>query len=233
MLNKHDSVPLYVQLQNIIRDQILSGKYKEGEIIPSETEMMKTYDVTRTTIRKAIATLVDEGLLIKHHGKGTMVCLRQVKQNIWNFSGFTDFVRKKNEVPMSRVLTKEVLTLDHAQYLKLVRLRGTMRETRTNWMTLDTSYIPLKLFPNIEQFDFAEQSLYQIMNREYDIYPQNATLGIVPILSNKEIQQLFDCEENIPLITAKGSVFDESGREIEKVEVVYGPNVEFKIATHI
>lgn len=108
MLNKHDSVPLYVQLQNIIRGDIVSGNYKEGEIIPSETEMMKTYQVTRTTIRKAIANLVDEALLMKLHGKGTVVCLREMKHNIWNFSGFTDYARKKNEIPVSRVLRKEL-----------------------------------------------------------------------------------------------------------------------------
>ncbi|MDQ6423141.1 GntR family transcriptional regulator [Paenibacillus sp. LHD-117] len=233
MLNKHDSVPLYVQLQNIIRSEIVSGKYKEGESIPSETEMMKTYQVTRTTIRKAIANLVDEALLVKLHGKGTMVCLREMKHNIWNFSGFTDYTRKKNEVPVSRVLKKEIITLDQASYMHLVRLRGTRRETHTSWLTLDTSYVPLALFPGIEAYDFAEQSLYQLMNQRYGTYPQNATLGISPMNSTPLTKELFGYKEDVPLIRAKGSVLDESGTEVEKVEVVYGPNVEFKVVTHI
>ncbi|WP_019419084.1 GntR family transcriptional regulator [Paenibacillus sp. OSY-SE] len=233
MLNKHDSVPLYVQLQNLIRSDIISGKYKVGETIPSETEMMKLYEVTRTTIRKAIDGLVDEALLVKRHGKGTIVCLREMKHNIWNFSGFTEYARKKNEIPVSRVLKKEIVNLDGVSFMNLVRLRGTRRETTIKWLTLDTSYVPLNLFPGIEQYDFSEHSLYQIMNQRYSIYPQNASLGIHPINSSKRTRQLFEYEGDFPLIMTKGSVLDEKGTEVEKVEVIYGPNVEFKVVTQI
>lgn len=233
MLNKHDSVPLYVQLQNLIRSDIISGKYKEGETIPSENDMMKTYEVTRTTIRKAIDGLVDEALLVKRHGKGTIVCLREMKQNIWNFSGFTDYARKKNEIPVSRVLKKEIVSLDGEDYLNLVRLRGTRRESSIKWLTLDTSFVPMRLFPGIEQYDFSDHSLYQIMNQKYSIYPQNASLAIKPINSSKRTRQLFEYEGDLPLIMTKGSVLDEQGTEVEKVEVIYGPNVEFKVVTQI
>ncbi|MFF2014564.1 GntR family transcriptional regulator [Paenibacillus sp. NPDC058177] len=233
MLNKHDSVPLYIQLQNIIRSDIINGKFKEGGMIPSETEMMKLYQVTRTTIRKAIDGLVDEALLVKMHGKGTMVCLREMKHNIWNFSGFTESARKKNEIPVSRVLKQEIISLEGSSYMHLVRLRGTRRESSIKWLTLDTSYVPLALFPDIDQYDFSEQSLYQIMNQRYSIYPQNAALAIHPINSSKRTRQLFEYEGDFPLIMTKGSVLDEKGIEVEKVEVIYGPSVEFKVVTHI
>ncbi|AJY75851.1 GntR family transcriptional regulator [Paenibacillus beijingensis] len=233
MLNRNDSVPLYVQLQNMIRDNILSGRYKQGETIPSETQMMNMYDVTRTTIRKAISNLVNEGLLMQIHGKGTLVCLREMKQNIWNFSGFTDSIRKKNETPVSHVLEKQIVVENKTRFLKLVRLRGMKRETNTLWLTIDTSYIPLSLFPGIDRYDFAEQSLYNVMNRQYNKIPQKATLGIYPIIGDSRTKQLFGYEADIPLIMAKGEVFDEKGVETEKVEVIYGPNVEFKVATYV
>lgn len=71
MLNRKDYTPLYVQLQRIIRQDIIRGKYKEGDMIPSEAQMMKLYGVTRTTIRKAISDLVNEGLLMQVQGKAT------------------------------------------------------------------------------------------------------------------------------------------------------------------
>lgn len=91
MLNKNDIIPLYMQLQRILKEDILKGKYLQDELIPSETQLSKKYDITRTTVRKAIANLVDEGLLRREHGKGTFVSLRQVNYSIWNFGGFTDF----------------------------------------------------------------------------------------------------------------------------------------------
>ena len=66
-------VPKYVQLQNIIKEKIITKQYSDGEKIPSETEFMEKYSVTRTTIRKALSNLVYEGLLRKEQGKGTFV----------------------------------------------------------------------------------------------------------------------------------------------------------------
>ena len=62
MLNKHDVVPLYAQLERILREKILTGEFKDGDPIPSEAELTKTYNITRTTVRKAIGNLVQEGI---------------------------------------------------------------------------------------------------------------------------------------------------------------------------
>lgn len=123
--------------------------------------------------------------------------------------------------------------MQNEPFMVLVRLRGTRRETTARWLTLDTSYVPMALFPGIDQYDFTEQSLYQIMNQRYNIYPQNAALGIHPIMSDARTRELFEFDGDIPLIMAKGSVLGEDGIEVEQVEVIYGPNVEFKVVTHI
>ncbi len=71
MINRNSSLPLYIQLADILREQIKSGEIKEGDKLPSETEMIEKYHLGRLTIRDALAILVNEGLLEKHHGKGT------------------------------------------------------------------------------------------------------------------------------------------------------------------
>lgn len=71
MINRNSSVPMYVQLADTLREQIVSGKIKPGDKLPSETEMIKQYNLGRLTIRDALSILVNEGLLEKHHGKGT------------------------------------------------------------------------------------------------------------------------------------------------------------------
>lgn len=68
----------YVQLQNTLRAEILQGKYLNGDKMPSEPQLMRQYHVTRTTIRKALENLVQEGLLHKEHGRGTFVDLRPI-----------------------------------------------------------------------------------------------------------------------------------------------------------
>ena len=99
-------VPKYVQLQNIIKEKIITKQYSDGEKIPSETEFMEKYSVTRTTIRKALSNLVYEGLLRKEQGKGTFVSFHDITHSMWNFSGFTDYARSKEEIPVSKVLCR-------------------------------------------------------------------------------------------------------------------------------
>ena len=60
---------LYRKLQNDIKSLILSGIYKEGDLLPSEHELRAIHDVTRTTVRQALDELVKEGYIVKIHGK--------------------------------------------------------------------------------------------------------------------------------------------------------------------
>lgn len=71
MINRNSSIPVYVQLADLLREQMASGEIKPGDKLPSETEMIKKYKLGRLTIRDALSILVNEGLLEKHHGKGT------------------------------------------------------------------------------------------------------------------------------------------------------------------
>ncbi len=84
MINRNSHIPLYVQLSDIFRQKISTGEIKEGDKLPSESEMIKQYHLGRLTIREALGILVNEGLLEKRHGKGTF-CK-------------TNFVQKKHRV---------------------------------------------------------------------------------------------------------------------------------------
>ena len=79
MINRNSSIPMYVQLADILREQMASGELKPGDKLPSETEMIKKYKLGRLTIRDALSILVNEGLLEKHHGKGTF-CKSNITQ---------------------------------------------------------------------------------------------------------------------------------------------------------
>ena len=70
----HSRLPKYVQVKSQLESQITGGAYQEDEIIPSESELMKTFGVSRFTIRQAIKELVRDGLLRTEQGKGTFVC---------------------------------------------------------------------------------------------------------------------------------------------------------------
>ena len=72
-LDRNGNIPLVYQLGQAIRDKILCGEYRLGEPIPTEDQLQKFYGVSRTTVRLALAKLVNEGYIRRQQGKGTYV----------------------------------------------------------------------------------------------------------------------------------------------------------------
>lgn len=71
------SVPLHVAISQQLRQQIEAGEYQPGDRLPSEHQLMKTFEVSRITVRQAIANLVSQGLASAHQGKGVFVSPQQ------------------------------------------------------------------------------------------------------------------------------------------------------------
>lgn len=232
-IEKNDFSPVYLQIKQDLKDKILAGVYEEDAKLPSENELVKTYNVTRTTVQRALAILVNDGLIEKVHGKGSYVRLKTVRENIWNFSGFSKFARQSNQVAVTKVIKHDVFQKDSKKYLKLVRLRGIKKQHRAQWMTLDTSVLSLVDYPKLDKIDFSQVSLYETLETSYQVVPHNAQLTIEAIISDKQLNHYFELQTSIPLLQAKGNVFAEKGQIIEWVEVVYSPQAKFNFVTNI
>ncbi len=230
MLNKNSVIPLYVQLQDILKDAILSGQYKQNECIPSENVLSRRYGITRSTVRKAISQLVSSGYLRKEHGKGSFVALRQIQYSMWNFGGFTDFMKKQKKVPYSRVLENKVVNFEGRKFLRLKRARG-VEEGQIDFLTLDTSLLPLDVFPGLDAYDFSRCSLYNTMREKYNVHPERVDVGVYPENASDLALRLFNLNERIPLLRIKGRVYSSEGADIEQLSILYSPKVDFKLIT--
>ena len=73
MLVPDSATPLYLQLEEILRQEILSGSRREGDKLSTENELVEQYKVSRITVRRAVEELCEEGLVVRHPGKGTFV----------------------------------------------------------------------------------------------------------------------------------------------------------------
>jgi GntR family transcriptional regulator len=72
-LDRRSSVPLYYQLQEILHQQIASGRFKVGDPLPSEGDLCRMFDVSRIVVRQALEVLEDDGEIVRRQGKGTFV----------------------------------------------------------------------------------------------------------------------------------------------------------------
>ncbi|MDT8902619.1 phosphonate metabolism transcriptional regulator PhnF [Anaeroselena agilis] len=113
MIERESGIPYYWQLMEIIRRQIVNGRLKEGQRIPSEIELSSAYRVNRHTVRQAIGELCRSGELYKQRGRGTFVAKPPVDLFEYRLSpktSFTDDIREAGKTPDSRLLAWREVT---------------------------------------------------------------------------------------------------------------------------
>jgi DNA-binding transcriptional regulator YhcF (GntR family) len=72
----------YRQLADLLRAEITSGRIRPGELLPYETRLQQEYDVGRETVRRALAVLRTEGLVVTERGYGTRVVVEQERERV-------------------------------------------------------------------------------------------------------------------------------------------------------
>ncbi|NQX27508.1 GntR family transcriptional regulator [Microbacteriaceae bacterium VKM Ac-2854] len=99
---QHGSVPKHEQLRGILRI-VATEQLQAGDPVPSERALMAAYGVSRVTVREAIGQLVNDGVLVRVHGKGTFVANRTVRSRL-HLASFTEEMRAQGYVPSTVVL---------------------------------------------------------------------------------------------------------------------------------
>lgn len=112
ILDAENASPLYVQLMHKLRSEINAGIYPVHSRIPSEQELCDTYQVSRVTVRKALAELTREGLLERHQGKGTYVAIPRIRKDLRHVNSFNDACAQMNCKPETQVLRAQLTQPD-------------------------------------------------------------------------------------------------------------------------
>ena len=97
MLNHEKGAPpLYSQLESIIKMQIERGEYNRGDFLPTEKMLMDQYEVSRVTVRQAMAALSQAGYIKCSRGIGTEVIYEKIDEHMKSVISFTDEMKQHN-----------------------------------------------------------------------------------------------------------------------------------------
>ncbi len=218
--------PVYSQIAQVIRAQILDEEYLPGDRIPSENEMCQLYSATRGTIRRALQLLVDEGYLRSERGKGTFVNYPEDQMMFWSFGGLTDRVKQTGEVALAQVLDARTIYRDNRPTFRLRRLRSLNMAGKARPISVDISYLPLDLFPDIDTIDFTDRSLYETLRTEYERYPATSIVSLVPRMVDQSTRDaLQEPAAQKSLLHASGQTFDANGARLEETEITYSSRI--------
>lgn len=167
--------PLYLQLRETILKKINDKEYLPGEKLPSEREMAEIYGINRMTVKNALRSLSEDGLLVKIQGKGTFVAKPQSKLINMNVDkeraqGFSAFTKGAGAFSSSRVLGEGTILPDRYITFRLDLEEGDevyylyrVRLAEDEPVSVEYCYIPRKDFPDAEKHNFANTSLYDYM----------------------------------------------------------------------
>jgi GntR family transcriptional regulator len=165
--------PLWVQAVDLITEQIATGVLKPGMRLPPERELCQLLNISRVTLRKALTSLVDDGVLNASHGRGWYVAARGASKE-WpsSLESFTEAAHRMGLTPTSRVLRAEVApaNLDEADELSIAPGTPLFQLERIRFLNgvpiaVDNNVVPADSVPDFVDRDFSEESLYSALSQ--------------------------------------------------------------------
>ncbi|HEY60318.1 MAG TPA: GntR family transcriptional regulator [Anaerolineae bacterium] len=236
-------IPLYYQLQEILRDKIENGVWKSGERLPTEKELCKQFDVSRITVRNALRQLRMEGLINCMPGKGTTVSQSKVREFVLtsvsgSYSGLDpkskncDFSTKvlESTIIKSPAKARIILKLKTGEKVtKLVRVRYTKEEP----LFWSTAYVPYKICPNFINNDFETRSFFEILEHEYGISPDYTVRTIETVLATNRDTNYLGVVPGTPINIMESVCFLKDGAPFEFSRSYYrGDRIKFIVSLH-
>ncbi len=222
-IDKDVPIPYHYQLREILRQEIVTGRWPVNEKIASERDLCTLFDVSRPTVRAAIDALVDEGLLRREKGRGTFVAEPKIEEGLLQTPfGFSDSMRAQGITftttvlgietqPAPPLVAQELRLPEGAPVIVLNRLRTILDAP----VLLVLSYLPLALFPGLEREDFRKVSLYEVLRSKYGMTMARARRYMEAVPAGKQEADLLAIRVGAPLMLIASTTFTESGLPFE------------------
>lgn len=233
-LQSVSSSPLYHQLMQRIADDIEKGNYPVGSRIPPEHELEETYQVSRVTVRRALAELTSEGLLERKQGKGTFVSTPRISQDLKSIHSFHDSCKKNGVRAGTRVIHVTEIDADATDIQDLNLREGDRVVETLRVRSADGEPVTLEKNHFSTVYSYLENenlngSLYNVL-RDYGVEPKEATHSISLAFATETQAKLLNIETGSPLIRLKEVVFDQKGRPLHNsLQLIRGDRFVFRI----
>ncbi len=210
------------RVESLLRQEITEGRWRPGDRIPGELDLARQYEVSRNTIRRALATLVNANLVRRRQGQGTFVAEQGISHVSGDLRSFTEIIEAMGMTPgisASRIAVdldppaeaREFLPGAHLWLVERIRTaNGKPFALMRSWLT-DTV-----AFDVTAEMLLESQSLYQIL-ADKGLSPSQATEMIRAEAATPEEARSLAVPVGSPLLTIYRWLSDSSGAPIEYV----------------
>jgi GntR family transcriptional regulator len=233
--SKKNNVPLYFQLEQIIKSKILMGEFLPGEQIPTEKDLCETYQVSTITARQAILNLVNEGLIIRRQGKGSFI-----KEGLKNIKNIKTLLLKGdiNDIIPEGLETLRVKVLDIIKIISPKRVASLLnidegkevvqvRRTRIDNgvpVSYIKNYLPLEIGEKIKREDLCAYPMLGILRNRLRIPLTGGIQYIEAIVADYDIASALSISISSPILYLETIIFARQKKPVEFVQTFYRPD---------
>jgi GntR family transcriptional regulator len=212
---------LYSRLRELFRDKVRSGEWAEEQPIPSERELAGRYGVSRMTVRQAITELVDAGIFYREQGRGTFVARQPVGESP-RLSDFSAEMRARTHRSASRLLSAELCPANQ-EIADRLRIKVGQVVVALRYLHLVDDEVIAHTHASISFLgceallsrDLAANSLYQILETDFDLPPLGAEQTIEARVADDEPAALLNVPPGSPLLVIRRITSTRRNRVIE------------------
>jgi DNA-binding GntR family transcriptional regulator len=224
----HDGpTPLNAQVSDVIRARIVSGEWPARYRLPSEPELAAEFGISRGTLRRAISTLIREGLLVQARGRGTFVTATALEPSIaQKLTTLTEDFRQRGEEVTTDVRVQDQIMapapvaalLDLPQGQSVLHLER-LRATTDGPVAFLVNYVRLDLAPGLERVDFTQHSLFDSLETRHGLKISSGRRTFRAVAATEDLARTLGVTTGHPLLYLEQITYLTDGRPVEYSDV--------------
>ena len=227
-LSRQSKLPLYQQLYDILRGELMRGQWKPGDMLPAESELMQRFEVSRITVRQVLDMLVRDGLIYRQQGRGSFVAHPTIEQTQVRIVSFTEDMRQRGFRPGTEVLEAGLLPApaDIAGKLaiepgeELAHIRR-LRLADEEPMSIEDAYLVHRYFPGVLNRDYITKPLRRTLDEEYGVRLVRAKQDLRAVMAPRDLARLLQVRQGVALLFIERVSFSAQGVPVEFLRIHY------------
>lgn len=227
MIDRDSATALHSQISDWMRARIASGEWPRNYRLRTEPDLAEDLGVSRGTLRRALSTLINEGLLKQVQGRGTFVTSTLIEPAIaQKLSTLSEDLAGQGIGITTEVLACEVLEAPWpiASLLDVVPGQGVLRLSRRRSTTLGVvaflnNYVRTDLAPGIEAVDFTTESLFGVLEGRFNLRISSGRRSFSAEAASPDVAQALDVPLGTPVQYLEQMTYLADGRPLEYSDV--------------
>ncbi len=229
-------IPAYKQMYASLKKDIQEGKYVPGSFLPTEAELERIYGVSRTTVRRAVGILTNEGYLIVTQGRGTQVQEISTSQHLNKITSFTETLRQRGyQVSTQGLDLQKVLAPDHIRDVlslkegELVYHVQRVQCADGRPVCIMEDYLAAAQVPDFALKSNGCVSIYACLEEEYGLFLKDAVERISAVGASFTQSQILRIPVGAPLLHSRRIANAEHGALVYSSLYVIAERYEYEI----